>query len=64
MMTFDKINRDWTRPKMKFVPMPAIKSSHEATAKFIQKQRQFEKKAISFSLRNLRPPDTIIHFKN
>jgi len=60
----DKINRDRTRPKMKFVPMPVLKCSPKATSSFIKCQQYFKQNIIYFSLRNICSPSAIIHYKN
>jgi len=49
---------------MKFVPIPVIKSTIATSNTFIRKQQHFEKNTMTFRIRNLRPPDTIIHYKN
>ena len=60
----DSANQDYTCPQMKFIPMPVIKSIIATTNTFICKQQHFEKNTMTFSIRNLRPPDTIIHYKD
>ena len=61
----DKINHDGTRSQMKYIPMPGFKV---LTTRLLPSSSSVNNTCnrtfIYFSLRNLRSPSAIIHYKN